>query len=490
MKLLGVYTSGPQGKWNPDGNDASTNVDWEAGIRSFEKNVGHSVNAVNVFPCWGSMKWWGVNLDKLIMQGIYKSGFGKGLVPVVGLKMFSQKQSEDFGPNGYQWNDANGYKDVANGKWDDTWRGIAQALAAAPYSIVRISDEYNGSFMEDFMGWDKPTQQSWVAGFNRAASVMKAEAKRVGAKLDVVLNPNIMINCPSVEDNLPDLANFDGIAADFYNGFWGEGDVNDPAVRRNCWDVCKGGFGWNQYIALLKKTGKWAFLAECGSGASSGGPAHGITEDRLYWPYVTEKINAIRAAGIPFRGGCVWNIQPQDGNWKFTDGAQPGVLSNFKAALPVFIGDDTDGKVSAAAATSAPVPVAASASPAPVPAASTLPESSVGTFGADKLVLTMAEDGYQGDAQFIVRIDGQKVGGVQTVKATRAGNQTQDFVIHGMFGTIKRVVKISFLNDAYGGKPELDRNLYLVRASINGVLIPGSTLSIQNGDPQSFTMGK
>jgi len=47
--------------------------------------------------------------------------------------------------------------------------------------------------------------------------------------------------------------------------------------------------------------------------------------------------------------------------------------------------------------------------------------------GADTLKLNMAEDAYQGDAQFTVSVDGKQIGGTQTTTAHVAEGQSQEF---------------------------------------------------------------
>ena len=49
----------------------------------------------------------------------------------------------------------------------------------------------------------------------------------------------------------------------------------------------------------------------------------------------------------------------------------------------------------------------------------------------DKLTLHLSEDAYKGDAQFVVSIDGQQQGGVQTIVASHAMGQTQSFSYRG-----------------------------------------------------------
>ena len=104
--------------------------------------------------------------------------------------------------------------------------------------------------------------------------------------------------------------------------------------------------------------------------------------------------------------------------------------------------------------------------------------------GADTLVLNMAEDPYQGDAQFTVSVDGQQIGGVQTTTAVVGEGQSQEFDVKGNFGSGTHNVAVTFLNDKVGGyypagTPGLpatgqwaldtaDRNLYVMGMSLDG----------------------
>ncbi len=81
--------------------------------------------------------------------------------------------------------------------------------------------------------------------------------------------------------------------------------------------------------------------------------------------------------------------------------------------------------------------------------------------GPDQLILQMSEDAWLGDAQFTVSVDGQQIGGVQTVTAAHADYADQAFAVQGTFGAGPHTLTINFLNDAYGGTPLADRNLYL-----------------------------
>ncbi len=121
------------------------------------------------------------------------------------------------------------------------------------------------------------------------------------------------------------------------------------------------------------------------------------------------------------------------------------------------------------------IPVLTPATP-PVPAV-------IGT-GPDTLVLEMAEDAYEGDAQFSVTIDGRSYGGVLTAQANHAFGQNQAFTIHGNFGQVKHQIGVDFLNDYSdsGG----DRNLFVTGASLNGMKLFDAVLNEYGGGTQAF----
>lgn len=76
-------------------------------------------------------------------------------------------------------------------------------------------------------------------------------------------------------------------------------------------------------------------------------------------------------------------------------------------------------------------------------------------------------DAYQGDPQFVVLVDGHQIGGVQDVSAVHAAGQWQDITVSGAFSDPQHVA-IEFINDAYGGTPDLDRNLYVSSITLDG----------------------
>jgi beta-glucanase (GH16 family) len=95
---------------------------------------------------------------------------------------------------------------------------------------------------------------------------------------------------------------------------------------------------------------------------------------------------------------------------------------------------------------------------------------------ADTLVLHLAEDAYQGDAQFQVFIDGKAVSTAEIVTALHATGKLQDFTFTGNFGTGPHDIGIAFLNDAWGGTAATDRNLHVESVDYNAQHLAGVSL--------------
>jgi len=128
-------------------------------------------------------------------------------------------------------------------------------------------------------------------------------------------------------------------------------------------------------------------------------------------------------------------------------------------------------------------------SPATPPATPPVtPSVTVGT-GPDSLVLQVSEDAYKGDAQFTVSVDGKQIGGTQTALASHAAGADQTFTVEGSFGVNQHSVGINFLNDAYGGTPQTDRNLYVDAASYDGTTAAPGTLKLFSGGMQFLEVG-
>lgn len=125
--------------------------------------------------------------------------------------------------------------------------------------------------------------------------------------------------------------------------------------------------------------------------------------------------------------------------------------------------------------------------PAPTPTPA-LPPTPTPTPATGGLVIDVAEDAYLGDAQFTVSLDGQQVGGVYTATASNAAGQSQAITVANVLSDSAHQVGISFINDAYGGSPSADRNLYVTGASYNGAAIPGAAEALYGNATDTFAV--
>ena len=107
--------------------------------------------------------------------------------------------------------------------------------------------------------------------------------------------------------------------------------------------------------------------------------------------------------------------------------------------------------------------------------------------GSDTLVLDIAEDEYLGDAQFTVSMDGKQLGGTFTTTASHAVGASQAFAFKGDFGSGQHALVVNFLNDAWGGTPATDRNLYVNAITYNGTNTNQST-TLMNQGPMTFAL--
>jgi endoglucanase len=120
--------------------------------------------------------------------------------------------------------------------------------------------------------------------------------------------------------------------------------------------------------------------------------------------------------------------------------------------------------------------------------------STTTTIGSSTLYLKVSEDAWNGDAQFTVNVDGHQVGGTQTATASHALGQWQIVTLTGDFGAGPHTVDVNFINDAWGGTSDADRNLYVRAIDLNGETVLGSAAAdnAANGsasaDPSSAVM--
>jgi hypothetical protein len=119
----------------------------------------------------------------------------------------------------------------------------------------------------------------------------------------------------------------------------------------------------------------------------------------------------------------------------------------------------------------------------PVTVTPPVPPSPPTTAGG--LVIGISEDAWQGDAQYVVSVDSTQIGGARTATASHAAGQAEQVSLGMLTGGL-HTIGIRFLNDAYGGSANTDRNLYVTGASYDGQSIPGSTIRLLSNGTAAF----
>ena len=124
--------------------------------------------------------------------------------------------------------------------------------------------------------------------------------------------------------------------------------------------------------------------------------------------------------------------------------------------------------------------------PAPMPSPAVLQAGS----GADVLVLKISQDAWQGAAQYTVSVDGVQVGGTFTASASHAAGQSDTLTLHGDWAPGSHTVTVNFLNDAWGGTTDTDRNLHVDAITFGGQAVAGSSADLMQAGPVDFAFAK
>jgi hypothetical protein len=124
--------------------------------------------------------------------------------------------------------------------------------------------------------------------------------------------------------------------------------------------------------------------------------------------------------------------------------------------------------------------------PPPPPPPSGGPAAATVGAGSDTLTLRISQDVYREGAQYTVKVDGVQVGGVLTAQAAHGSGQSDTLTVKGDWSAGTHRVDVQFLNDAYGGTPSTDRNLYVDGAAYNGAEVSGAARTLLSAGVANF----
>ncbi len=478
---LGAYLG------NPDDSSPSNEAAFDSTYGSFSTLMGAAPQYLVAY----------VDQNKPISNWVDNAGFSassfaqspnaKTATPVIGLPMTSLADTS-ISQDQY-------FRNFASGQYDSVIQGVVQAWAKQGFATQywRPGWEMNLAGTPNYAGDDAQTQADWVKAFQHIYTVLQAAGQADGVKMQVIWNPGTTnySNAEATTNLYPGNAYVDVIGADMYSDMYPYTLLNfganpgttapslaawlaDPANRTHYWSnpaatpySSDGSDGHSlslpNILSFAAQQGKPVALPETGAGNSAANTD--VKDDAAFPQWLAQQLSAAQAAGTKVDFVNIWDSNG-GGNYRFTDAA--------------------DGKPQEAAAWAqyfgAQVP-AIGGTPAPLPPAITLGS------GSDTLTMSLSEDRYLGDAQFTISVDGKSVGGTQTVVASHAAGQAQSFTVLGSFGAGTHSVAVDFLNDAYGGTPTTDRNLYVAGASYDGVAAANASLALMSAGTQAITVG-
>ena len=104
------------------------------------------------------------------------------------------------------------------------------------------------------------------------------------------------------------------------------------------------------------------------------------------------------------------------------------------------------------------------------------------TASETTIAVHVSGDEHQGLPEFRLLVDGQQVGGIHTVTADQTLGQRQTVGFDLDASIPLNEIRVEFLNDAYGGSADKDRNLYVDSIEVNGVrLLSQDAIYDRNG---------
>ena len=495
---LGAYVGDPQ-------TDPSMEAQFESDMASFTSLMGTAPSYLDYYVDQSqSVSQW-VSNASWQAYAASQSASASGITPVIGLPMTSTADSS-ISADQY-------YKNFAAGDYDDMLKGVVEAWAQQGFTTQywRPGWEMNLPGMPSYAGTDAATQADWIAAYQHIYTVLHAAASADGVNLQVMWNPSIQNYSPTgspIDTLYPGNQYVDIIGADIYAEVypygttsalydwdksgqalntskpvydsslqqWASDVVNlthyytDPAATQWSLDGSLGhSLSLQNLIDFANANGKPVAIAEAGAGSTSDGAGLGDNPVFVQWLYQT-----LENSGANVKFVNIWDSNGGS-NYEFSYASDD--KPQEAAAWAKYFG--AQGTTTTVAAIAAAGSVSTSASTA----ASSV---TVGA-GTDTIALKISEDAWQGDAQFNIMVDGTQIGSTQTAQASHAAGQDQTFNIMGDFGAGAHVVSIDFLDDAYGGTSDTDRNLYVDGASIDGTAIAGASLSLFSAGTQSIS---
>lgn len=482
---IGVYVG------NPNGSDPSAEATFDNLYAGFAALMGTPAQFMDAY----------IDQTKPIDQWIDNASWsawsyanspvGKNMTPVIGLPMTSTAAGS---PTADQF-----YKNFAAGNYDSIIQGMVKTWAANGFTTQywRPGWEMNLSSMPSYAGNDVATQADWVAAFQHISTVLHAAGQADGVNVKVIWNPgttNYSGAGVATQTVYPGNQYVDVIGADVYGDLspygtptalydwdksgqvlnsskpvydsslqqWASDPVNlahyytDPASTQWSLDGSLGhSLSLQNLIDFAKSQNKPIAVVETGAGNTADGA--GVLDNPTFVQWLSSTLNN---SGVAVEFVNIWDSNG-GGNYEFSTASDGKLLE--AAAWAKYFGAQT----------------IVAAPPAAIALGS----------GGDSVVLHLAENAYQGDAQYTISVDGKQIGNTLTETALKTAGLSQQVTVKGNWGNGQHTVSVNFLNDDYGGSVTTDRNLYVVSASYDGITDSSNTLSLMSAGSQTLIVG-
>ena len=331
--------------FNPNSADPAAEATFESNLNAFTDAMGAPPQFMNAFTdYYADWSQWAPTENALALSWAAVPQL-RNVTPVMTIPMASAND----------WSNPDQvFKDIAAGKHDSVFTDLIDSWKSAGYTTIdaRIGYEMNGKFVPWYMGDDPGTVADWVAAFQHIADVVHAVP---GVTVKTVWNP-VTTNYTTLptSSSYPGDEYVDVIGADIYSTVypvvlydWDKNDGTidqtpqqwfaDPINREHFWlnpnatqwnpngyDPAQWGF--EQVLAFATAHNKPLGLAETGAGGN--GTSTGPLDDPDFPKWLAGQLSQPGAPQVAFVN--IWDINPGDGNWQFTDGSKPLELAAWQ----------------------------------------------------------------------------------------------------------------------------------------------------------------
>ena len=247
---------------------------------------------------------------------------------------------------------------VASGTYDSVFRGVIQGLAnnGYPNFYLRIGWEQNGGWEPWYATNDSTAAAAYVAAWQRVANIAHNVGGTgvAGTVVKTVWSPACLEwTAVSTDSTYPGDAYVDVVGPDLYSPVnpdptlydysTGQTDASatawaaNPVNREHYWDY-PGANQWNQTsdqgyglvhaVNFAVSHKKPLGLSETGAGDKGG--EYGPADEGDFPVYLANRLTSAMGQGVQVAFVNVWNEDPGDGNWRFTDGDRPNEAAAWK----------------------------------------------------------------------------------------------------------------------------------------------------------------